>query len=402
MTAVKRACSDDARDRFSPEEFAAWSDRLQRLVMPIVRDEEAARDICQEVWVRFMEKRPEDLNLGGWLATVARRLALNHVASGAVRFRAPLSLDDAEPPSTGPTPADVFGQTEEAVLISEVLGSLKPRHREIIRLCDREGLSYAEAGRRMDLSESAVTSLLFRARKAFRRRYLLAVAPPWLRALAETGSIDEVLQLVDPFAARVELDAAAEIQAHNLFAHLAARWDSIRRDTVPEGLDTAVTERAGLTPEDWALDAGTGTGAVAMHLARLVRRVVGIDRSMPMLKVARERAAESGSANVLMEYGDLNRLAVKEQSFDVAFCSLVLRHVQHPEGVVKGIARALRPGGRLVVCDRLRPSRKEPGLDPALVRRWLAEAGLEKMSLDEVEHRAGARYLIAVAHRTRP
>jgi len=374
-------------------------------VLPIVRDREAAADISQDVWVRFMEYRPQEadnFNLGGWLLTVARRLALNYVASGQVRFRAAVTVEEGQYPAQEPSPAEHVGQAQDRERIEEVLSRLNPRYQAIIRLCDQESSSYAEAGERMGLSEAAVTSLLYRARSAFRRAYLLALAPQWLRSLAETGPVDEALAEIDPFSPPTDLGDAVEQKAHDLFARLAHRWDTIRHATVPDELDRTVAARARLAPGDSALDVGTGTGVVALHVAPLVRRVVGIDRSLPMLKIARDRVVRSGSRNVLMEFGDLQRLPIRPESIDVAFCSLVLRHVKRPKEAVLNIARTLRPGGRMVICDLYRSSPSQAGgvgLSPSHVRAWLADSGLKDIAFDHVGKKGKTEFLVAVAHR---
>jgi RNA polymerase sigma factor (sigma-70 family) len=392
-------------DRLSviPEDVDQWNQRIVRAILPIVRDDEVARDLCQDVWVRYMEHRPdlgENPNIGGWLLTVARNLALNHVQSGKVRFRAAVTVDTIDPTSLEPTPVEVAHRRQEAERIDTVLRGLNPRHAGVIRLCDIDGMSYAEAGAKLNLSESAVTSLLHRARTAFRREYLVALAPPWLRALAATGSVDEVLGEIDPFAPPVHLGDAVERRAHGIFSDLAGRWDRIRTASVPSDLDAAVAERARLASDDNALDVGTGTGVVAMHVAPKVRRVVGIDRSLPMLRVARERVQSSGSRNVLMEFGDLLSLPVRPESIDVAFCSLVLRMVQRPEDAVLNVAQTLRPGGRIVLCDAAQmPGSSEPGLTPSQLSRWLTDAGLSRISIDEVGGKDSTRFVIAVGHR---
>ena len=389
-------------DGLGKEQFLHWTKRLRSVVLPIVHDSDAADDICQEVWVRYIRYRPDDTNLSGWLTTVAKRLALNYRASGAVRFRAATQPEDLGLPSNDPAPDAVLHRQDRTDRIEQILQRLNPRHSRVLKLCDHLGYSYAEAADELELSESAVTSLLFRARKAFKREYLLAAAPPWLRAVAEAGSVDSILDGIDPFSPDLELTEEIELLAHNLFGDIAPKWDRIRRRTIPHLLDDALTHHAELQPGDWALDAGTGTGAVALNVARRVKRVVGVDRSMPMLKIASERAAEKASGNVFMEYGDLNRLALKEGSFDVAFCSLVLRHVQHPERVVSSLAGRLRRGGRLVICDRLQKgdSAGDAGLNPTQLQVWSRQAGLGDMRLNRLNDERKDQYFIAVARKS--
>ncbi len=397
---AEHTTDDAAASDLDSRRFAEWSAMLRRAVMPIVRDLDAAADICQETWVRFIQNQPDDVNLEGWLVTVARRLALNHVASGAVRFRASGELDESEHTSPAPGPAEDMHRREERRLIGEAFERMDERHRRAVELCDVQLRSYAEAAKDMGLTEAGFTSLLFRARKSFRREYLLAAAPRWVRALAEAGTAEVVGKELEALAPLFEESEELERRAHGLFARLAPKWDRIRSSTVPDGLDAAVAERAELAKDDWALDAGTGTGIVALHVAKQVHRVVGVDRSLPMLRVAQDNADKAGSDNVLMEYGDLNRLAFRGGSFDVAFCSLVLRHLRRPDLAISALSQVLRQDGRLVICDQALPSASsdEPGIDAHNLGRWLDESGMASLSLDRVEG-GGKDFLIAVARK---
>ena len=98
-----------------------------------------------------------------------------------------------------------------------------------------------------------------------------------------------------------------------------------------------------------ALDAASGTGALAYALAPLVGEVVGVDQSEEYLEAAREHAPPGctfllGNAEALdFAYGD----------FDLVGCLRVLHHVRRPELVVAELARVTRRGGRILIVDQL-------------------------------------------------
>src|SRR5436190_9689504 len=76
--------------------------------------------------------------------------------------------------------ADAFvpdDATPDADQIRDAMGQLTFNHRTILVLREIEGLSYAEIARTMDLSESAVETLLFRARRALREQLEAADRP---------------------------------------------------------------------------------------------------------------------------------------------------------------------------------------------------------------------------------
>jgi ubiquinone/menaquinone biosynthesis C-methylase UbiE len=97
------------------------------------------------------------------------------------------------------------------------------------------------------------------------------------------------------------------------------------------------------------LDAGCGRGALALALAAHVAEVVGVDESDESLAAARDGAP----ANATFVSGDVTALPFPFGAFDIAVCRGVLHHVRRPELVVSELARVTRPGGLVLVVDRL-------------------------------------------------
>ena len=101
------------------------------------------------------------------------------------------------------------------------------------------------------------------------------------------------------------------------------------------------------------LDAGSGTGADAARIARLVApsgRVVGVDHSAEMVAEARKRVAGSGLP-VSYDEGDVQALTYPDATFDRTRAERVLVHVPDPAAGVRELARVTRPGGLVVVSD---------------------------------------------------
>jgi len=99
-------------------------------------------------------------------------------------------------------------------------------------------------------------------------------------------------------------------------------------------------------PVGRALDAACGTGRHTAWLAAAGHATTGIDASEAMLEVARERAPGAD-----LNVGDLTDLPVEDGAFDFAICALALTHLQDPTAAISEIARAVRPGGRIVLTD---------------------------------------------------
>lgn len=115
------------------------------------------------------------------------------------------------------------------------------------------------------------------------------------------------------------------------------------------------------------LEVGVGTG---ISLPRYSRgsRVVGIDISPEMLLQARRRAAQLSLTNVeQLEVMDAERLRFADASFDAVVASHVISTVPHPWVALDECARMLRPGGELILINRV-------GADHGprrTVERWL-------------------------------
>lgn len=106
-----------------------------------------------------------------------------------------------------------------------------------------------------------------------------------------------------------------------------------------------------------ALDVACGTGQLTAELSMRAGahgRVVGLDFSERMLAVAR-------AAQPAIEWmaGDATDLPFVDDDFDAATIAFGLRNLAHPERGLAEMARVVRPGGRVVVLEFLRPP---PGL----------------------------------------
>lgn len=171
-------------------------------------------------------------------------------------------------------------------------------------------------------------------------------------------------------------------RSRDFFASEAGQWDRLR-DELFGGRSELQALLALLDPVAVVGDLGCGTGHFTAAIAPFVRRVVAVDESGPMLAAARARLA--GAGNVEFREGQLELLPVNEMELDLAVVSLVLPYVPEPGRVVAEAARAIQPGGRLVVVDLQPHDRAEfgqrlghlwMGFPEPQVAGWLAGAGL--------------------------
>ena len=179
--------------------------------------------------------------------------------------------------------------------------------------------------------------------------------------------------------------AARQSRSQAFFSSAAGQWDRLRRDMFGDRFDLMAL--AGLLEDTWVVgDLGCGTGQISETVAPFVHQVIAVDSSRAMLKAARQRLAHV--PHVEIRHGDLEALPIDDAVLDAAVSSLVLHHVGDPPAVLRAAARALRPGGRVLVIDMLRHDRREYqqqmghvwlGFEPAQMTDWLNGAGFERV-----------------------
>jgi ubiquinone/menaquinone biosynthesis C-methylase UbiE/DNA-binding transcriptional ArsR family regulator len=196
----------------------------------------------------------------------------------------------------------------------------------------------------------------------------------------------------DPFIAadRARLDATREARRRNAatyFAQMAVDWDRIRAlHASEERVESALTSLIGDKPIRALLDLGTGTGRMLELFAPLAQRAVGVDQSPAMLALARSRVDQTSLRNVQLRQGDIYAPPVERGAYDLAIVHQVLHFLDDPARALAEAARALRPGGRLVVVDfaaheeeflREDFAHRRLGFASQEVEGFLTEAGLD-------------------------
>lgn len=100
------------------------------------------------------------------------------------------------------------------------------------------------------------------------------------------------------------------------------------------------------------LDLAAGTGVSTEELRRSGAYAVACDFSLGMLRAGRTHKARQGVPFVA---GDALHLPFADASFDAATVSFGLRNVSDVPRALAELARVVRPGGRLVICEFSRP-----------------------------------------------
>jgi SAM-dependent methyltransferase len=112
-------------------------------------------------------------------------------------------------------------------------------------------------------------------------------------------------------------------------------------------------ELAQLKPGEKVLDLGTGTGAAAVEAGRKVGtsgKVLGVDVSPEMLRLAEARISTLGLGNVQVAEGRAEQIPSEPETFDALLACLSLMYVIDREAAARECVRVLRPGGRFVAA----------------------------------------------------
>jgi len=187
----------------------------------LLRHSQEAEDAVQQTFLsayRSLLNGVEPRHPAAWLATIARNECWSRVEQ---RMREPLGDAQAEPESTLPDPVAAAAAKADLSEVWRAIGDLPRRQRQALLLREFSGLSYGELADALAISEPAVESLLFRARRDLRLRL-----KPAYRSVASLAPLSEIRDALaraiggmpDPATSGV----LAKIAAAPLVAKLAA------------------------------------------------------------------------------------------------------------------------------------------------------------------------------------
>lgn len=155
--------------------LARHAPALRSLCRALARED--AEDVEQETLERAFSHLPQ-LRVGAsfrpWLLSIARRLACD--SHRRRRHLCPLPAHECPVLACQDEDLGALEREEERQAVTVALNRLRDRQQQVLLLREVEGLSYLAIAQRLAISEAAVETLLFRARRNLRAAYEHATA----------------------------------------------------------------------------------------------------------------------------------------------------------------------------------------------------------------------------------
>lgn len=169
--------------------FDKYKKKLVNFTYRFTNDRKTAEELAQEVFLRVYQAAPSyspDARFSTWLFRIATNICLNE----SRRHRHELKTEslDASVDTDGheiikevqddsvQAPAEVLEEREMNIKLREAIMSLPEKQRAVILLHTYQGFSYREIGDQIGSSDSAVKSIIYRARQA-----LITALGPYVR-----------------------------------------------------------------------------------------------------------------------------------------------------------------------------------------------------------------------------
>lgn len=146
--------------------------KLFRFALRFLGDEDEAKDVVQDVFIRVWNGREEMdaiQNWEAWCMRITRNLSLDRIRTQTRRQTRPIE-ESYHVQHDALTPHESTEVSESMQKISHMIAGLPEKQRQVIHLRDVEGYSYQEICEILQLNMNQVKVNLFRARNAVREK----------------------------------------------------------------------------------------------------------------------------------------------------------------------------------------------------------------------------------------
>lgn len=158
-----------------------------------------------------------------------------------------------------------------------------------------------------------------------------------------------------------EATASKKQQVATMFDNISGTYDFLNH-FLSLGIDViwrkkAIRSLLSIKPK-LILDVATGTGDFAFESLKILNpdKIIGVDISQGMLKVAKEKIAKRKLQDKIeVQLGDSERLLFEDHTFDAVTVAFGVRNFENLQKGLDDIFRVLKPGGKAVVLEFSNP-----------------------------------------------
>ena len=138
----------------------------------------------------------------------------------------------------------------------------------------------------------------------------------------------------------------------NHFNQIAALWDenNIHWER-SKAIATDIQTRLPLSKEWRVLEYGAGTGILSFMMKDAVKEICMMDSSEEMVKVMRQKVADSGSDNLSPTLFDLEKQPYSGATFDLLTTQMALHHITNIPTVIDRFYTMLNDNGYIAIAD---------------------------------------------------
>lgn len=155
--------------RYSTNEFETLYTRCfppsMRLAMSFLHEEDEARDVVQEVFLKLWESDLQVDNPSAFIMRAVRNASLNRINRLETRERILKGLSLEQPPD------NITIEQRNDEIVSAIRRLLTPREQQVVDKIYSDGLSYKDAAESLGISVAAVNKYIVSALKKLRNHF---------------------------------------------------------------------------------------------------------------------------------------------------------------------------------------------------------------------------------------
>ncbi len=267
--------------------YSRYHRRIVSYINGMVGDHARAEDIAQDVFISVLRRlRANDrpIVFKPWLYEVAKNACIDEFRRARRAREVPLQRDDdligGNPRlvARAPTPETEIESKQKLIDLRGAFRGLSESHHKVIVMRELEGLSYAQIGDELGMSQAVVESTLFRARRRLGEEY---------EDLVSGRRCQRVRAVVDEGDARAMRSLG--LKQRRLIARHLSHCQPCRRHAMLAGVDESLLEQpkrvgkiAALLPiPAWLRLRRGGTSAVPSHSINLIQSAQGLAVTNP-------------------------------------------------------------------------------------------------------------------------